>query len=75
MDDPDRVGPAWDEALASDRPVVLEIRIDPNVPPHTTLALARAFTFTLLRGNSEEGSMPVNTAREMLASVLPEGKS
>ncbi len=78
VDDPDRVGPAWDEALASDRPVVLEIRTDPNVPPlppHITLAQARAFTSTLLKGDPEEGSVLVNTAKEMLASVLPGGKS
>jgi pyruvate dehydrogenase (quinone) len=32
---------AWEEALYSDRPVVLEVRTDPNVPPlppHITLA-------------------------------------
>ncbi len=33
VDDPDAIGPAWDEALASDRPVVLEAITDPNVPP------------------------------------------
>lgn len=33
VDNPERVGAAWDEALAADRPVVLEIRIDPSVPP------------------------------------------
>ena len=78
VDDPDRVGPAWEEALAADRPVVLEIRTDPNVPPlppHITLAQARAFTSTLLKGDPEEGSVLLNTAKEVLASVLPGGKS
>ncbi len=78
VDDPDRVGPAWEEALAADRPVVLEIRTDPNVPPlppHITLAQARAFTSTLLKGDPEEGSVLVNSAKEILASVLPGGKS
>ena len=78
VDDPDRVGPAWEEALAADRPVVLEIRTDPNVPPlppHITLAQARAFTSTLLKGDPEQGSVLLNTAKEMLASVLPGGKS
>jgi pyruvate dehydrogenase (quinone) len=32
-DDPGKVGAAWDEALASDRPVVLEFKTDPEVPP------------------------------------------
>ena len=78
VDNPDRVGPAWDEALAADRPVVLEIRTDPNVPPlppHITLAQARAFTSTLLKGDPEEGSVLLNTAKEVLASVLPGGKT
>lgn len=30
---PDAIGPAWDEALAADRPAVLDIRCDPDVPP------------------------------------------
>ena len=33
VDDPDELGPAWDRALASDRPVVLEAITDPTVPP------------------------------------------
>jgi pyruvate dehydrogenase (quinone) len=32
-DKPDQVGAAWDEALASDVPVVLEFKTDPDVPP------------------------------------------
>ena len=78
VDTAERVGPALDEALASDRPVVVEVKTDPNVPPlppHITLAQAKAFTSTLLKGDPEEGSVLVNTAKEMLASVLPGGKS
>ncbi len=36
-DKPKKVGEAWDEALASDRPVVLEFVVDPDIapiPPH-----------------------------------------
>ena len=29
---PEQVGPAWDEALAADRPVVLDVVVDPDVP-------------------------------------------
>ncbi|HET9973690.1 MAG TPA: thiamine pyrophosphate-dependent enzyme, partial [Streptosporangiaceae bacterium] len=32
-DDPGQVGKAWDEALASDVPVVLEFKTDPEIPP------------------------------------------
>jgi pyruvate dehydrogenase (quinone) len=33
VDRPEDVGPAWDEALAADRPVVYEAITDPEVPP------------------------------------------
>jgi pyruvate dehydrogenase (quinone) len=32
-DDPEKVGEAWDRALAADRPVVLEFKVDQEVPP------------------------------------------
>jgi pyruvate dehydrogenase (quinone) len=75
VDDPERVGPAWDEALAADRPVVLEVRTDPNVPPlppHISLQQAKHFTSTLLHGDPEEGSVIVGTAKELLSSILPD---
>jgi pyruvate dehydrogenase (quinone) len=78
VDTPERVGPAWEEALASDRPVVLEVKTDPNVPPlppHITLAQAKAFMSTLVKGDPEEGSVLVNTAKEVLSSVLPGHRS
>ncbi|MGY6272229.1 thiamine pyrophosphate-requiring protein [Achromobacter denitrificans] len=33
VDSPDAVGPAWDRAFAADRPVVLEMVADPEMPP------------------------------------------
>ncbi len=77
VDNPDRVGPAWEEALASDRPVVLEIKTDPDVPPlppHITLAQAKAFTSTLLSGDPDEAGIILSTARQVLSSVLPGSK-
>jgi len=73
VDNPDDVADAWDEALSADRPVVMEAYTDPNVPPlppHITLAQARAFAGSLYR-EPERGSVIVETARDVLASVLP----
>ena len=59
VDNPDHVGRAWDEALTGDRPVVLEAYTDPNVPPlppHITLAQARAFAGSIY-GDPERGSV------------------
>jgi pyruvate dehydrogenase (quinone) len=33
VDAPVNIGPAWDQALAADRPVVLDVRCDPDIPP------------------------------------------
>ncbi|MGF7206556.1 pyruvate dehydrogenase (quinone) [Skermanella aerolata] len=74
VDDPERMGPAWDEALSSDRPVVLEVKTDPNVPPlppHITVAQAKAFMSTLLKGDPDQGSVLVDTAKEVLSGIIP----
>jgi pyruvate dehydrogenase (quinone) len=74
VDRPERVAPAWEEALAADRPVVLEFKTDPEVPPlppHITLKQARAFASALAKGDPAEGSVLLGTARELLAAVLP----
>jgi len=74
VDDPDRVAHAWDEALAADRPVVIEFKTDPEVPPlppHITLKQAKAFASSLMKVDPHESSVILNTARQVLATVLP----
>src|SRR3954454_13860282 len=74
VDNPEDLGRAWDEALASDRPVVLEVKTDPEVPPlpaHISLEQAKNFTATILKGDPKEGHMLADTARQVLASILP----
>ena len=77
VDNPDDIGRAWDEAFAADRPVVLEVVTDPNVPPlppHITLENAKAFTSTLLSGDPEEASVIKQTIKQVASDYLP-GKS
>lgn len=74
VDDPEQLGAAWEEALASDRPVVLEVKSDPEVPPlppHVTLQQAKHFAETLMKGDPREGNVIVETARQVLSAVLP----
>ncbi|MGV7242097.1 thiamine pyrophosphate-requiring protein [Caballeronia sp. M23-90] len=74
VDDPERLGAAFDEALASDLPVLVEVKTDPNVPPlppHITVKQAKAFASTLLQGDPEQGSVILDTAKQVLAGVLP----
>jgi pyruvate dehydrogenase (quinone) len=73
VDDPEKIGAAWDEALASDRPVILECYTDPNVPPlppHITLKDAKNF-MTMTASEPELASVLKNSFRQILASVLP----
>jgi pyruvate dehydrogenase (quinone) len=74
VDNPDRLASAWDEALASDRPVVLEVKTDPEVPPlppHITLKQAKNFASAILAPDPNESSMLVGAAKEVLSTVLP----
>ena len=74
-DDPERVGAAWDEALTSNRPVIMNMKADPNVPPlppHITLKDAKNF-LTMMADEPELASVIKNSARQMLTSFLPAG--
>jgi pyruvate dehydrogenase (quinone) len=55
-EDGDAVGDAWAEALAADRPCVLEVRVDPEVPPlppHITTTQAEKMAKAMLEGDPE----------------------
>jgi pyruvate dehydrogenase (quinone) len=76
-DNPEEVATAWREAFASDRPVLLEFRTDPEVPPlpsHITLEQARSFMSAIVKGDPKEGSMLAGVARQVLSSILPKDK-
>jgi pyruvate dehydrogenase (quinone) len=70
VDNPDHVGAAWDEALASQIPVVLEVRTDPEVPPlppHITFDQAKKFMNTLQQGDPDQGRMFKGALEQILA--------
>ena len=74
VDDPAQLGSAWQQALASDAPVVLEVKTDPEVPPlppHITLQQARHFATALLKGDPNEFDVIKGTTRQMLEATLP----
>jgi len=71
--DSETVGASWDEALASDRPVILEFYTDSNVPPlppHITLKDAEHF-MTMMPSEPELGSVLKNSAKELISTILP----
>jgi pyruvate dehydrogenase (quinone) len=73
VDAPDDVGPAWDEALAADRPVLYEAITDPEVPPlppHITLEQAHHY-LTALAGDPDRGAMMMESLKQKLAGFVP----
>jgi pyruvate dehydrogenase (quinone) len=74
VDDPEKLGEAWDLAFQADRPVVLEVVTDPDVPPlppHITLEQAAKYTSTLFKGDPDEGGILHQSFTEMVAKLLP----
>jgi pyruvate dehydrogenase (quinone) len=73
-DNPDKLGDSWDSALEADRPCVLEVVTDPNIPPlppHITLKQAKAFASTLLKGDPDEASVIVKSLRQFAEELVP----
>ncbi|HJW57252.1 MAG TPA: thiamine pyrophosphate-requiring protein [Burkholderiaceae bacterium] len=76
-DQEQHVGAAWEAALASDRPVVLEFKTDPEVPPlpsHITLAEAKKFAETIVKGDPREGHMIAGALKQVFSSIIPGDK-
>jgi pyruvate dehydrogenase (quinone) len=74
VDQPQQVGPAWDEALSADRPVVLEAVTDPEVPPlppHITIEQAKALTSALISGDPNAGQIVRQSFKQMAQEFLP----
>ncbi len=74
VDHPDQLGKAWDDALASDRPVVIEVKTDPEVPPlppHITLKEASNLAKALAKGDPREGGVVAGAMRQVLGAILP----
>jgi pyruvate dehydrogenase (quinone) len=73
VDSPDAVAGAWDEALAADRPVLIEAITDPNVPPlppHITLENAKALASALRGGDPDRRSVVRESVRQKLADIF-----
>ncbi len=74
VDDPDRVGDAWDRALQADRPTVIEAVTDPEVPPlppHITLEQAKALTSALGKGDPNGRRIIRESFRQKIQELIP----
>ncbi|HEY2771406.1 MAG TPA: thiamine pyrophosphate-requiring protein [Solirubrobacteraceae bacterium] len=71
---PDQVASAWQEALTSDRPVVYEAITDPEVPPlppHITIAQAKALSSALLAGDPNSREIVTQSFKQKMEEFLP----
>jgi pyruvate dehydrogenase (quinone) len=74
VDKPDQLGPAWDTALAADRPVVLDVRTDPSIPPippHATFEQAKDAARAVLHGDEDRRSVIVEGVKTKIQEFLP----
>jgi pyruvate dehydrogenase (quinone) len=75
IDAPDQVGPAWDAALAADRPVLIDAVVDPDVPtlpPYLTEQQEQA----LVKALADDPAAPgVRRQIELEGFKLPAGAS
>ncbi len=70
----EEVGPAWDKALAGDRPTVLDVRTDPNVPPippHATLQQMMDSAKALIAGDPDRWDIIKTGVRQKAQEFLP----
>jgi pyruvate dehydrogenase (quinone) len=70
VDKPEQIGPAWDAALTADRPCVLDVHTDPDVPPlvpHVTMKQMRAFTEAMLKGDPDAAGVIKQTLKQIFA--------
>ena len=73
VDSPDQVGPAWDEALAADRPVVFEAITDPEVPPlppHIRFDQAKKMAGALAAGDPHRGRIVKESVKGKLEEFI-----
>jgi pyruvate dehydrogenase (quinone) len=77
VEKPGDLSDAWTQALSSDRPVIVEAVTDPDtptLPPHITLAQAKHFTETILRGDPNEAGIIKQAVKGIAESIVPHKK-
>lgn len=72
VDKPEDIASAWDEALASDRPVVIEFITDPDVPPlppHITWDQVKTYLSSLAKMDPDEWGIIKQSAKQFLSRL------
>jgi pyruvate dehydrogenase (quinone) len=77
IDDGGALGDAWEQALSADRPTVLDVRCDPNVPPippHATFEQVKSLAGAVLHGDEDTWGFAKQGLKQKVQQFLPGGK-
>ena len=65
---------AWERAFSAGRPVVLEVKTDPEVPPlppHITTAQAKSLARALRKGDPDARGIIAESFKQKILEFLP----
>jgi pyruvate dehydrogenase (quinone) len=71
---PSQVGPAWERALSADRPTVLDLHCDPEmppIPPHATFNQMKSTAEAVLKGDEDAAGLVKTGLKTKLQEMLP----
>jgi pyruvate dehydrogenase (quinone) len=74
VDQPEHLAGAWSEVLSADRPAVLEVVVDPEIPPlppHVTTTQAKKMARAMVKGDPERLGVTEKSLRQKLEEFLP----
>ncbi|WP_239022378.1 thiamine pyrophosphate-dependent enzyme [Raineyella fluvialis] len=71
---PEELAQAWERALTADRPTVLDVHVDPDVPPvppHSTFEQVKSVTKALVQGDEDAWGLVREGIKTKAAEVRP----
>ena len=74
IDDAAELGGAWERALGADRPTVLDVRCDPDVPPippHATFDQAKSLAKAVVGGDEDASGFIKQGLKQKVQQYLP----
>jgi len=77
IDDPEALGSAWQTALSADRPSVLDVICDPDVPPippHATFGQVKSLAGAIVHGDEDAWGIVKQGVKQKVQQYLPGSK-
>jgi pyruvate dehydrogenase (quinone) len=74
IDKPGQIGPAWDRALSADRPTLLDVHTDPDIPPippHATFEQMKDAAEAMLKGDENRWGVIKEGVKTKVQEFLP----